>query len=451
MMKQRIGRYSIYIRPLSYVIDWLIINLFSFFILPESLNTLFFHVFITISWFMISWNGGFYDVYRYTKISDIFSKVLRQYFLFLVVNFAFVGYFLNISESHKINLYIGASIILITFFKISIYLTLRKFRAVYGGNFRKVVIAGYGKDVEQLADFFSNNVDYGYKLEHVFSFRKYRAQQMQDFLAFVQSQKIDEIYASLSVLSSQEINELIDFADNNLKVIKFLPDNKSLLSRNLHLEYYGFIPILSLRKIALDEVHNKIIKRVFDIVFSLVVIIGVLSWLTPLLAILIKWETKGPIFFKQKRNGLNYEEFYCFKFRSMQLNEIADLEQVSKNDPRITRVGKIIRKTSMDELPQFFNVLKGEMSVCGPRPHMVSHTEMYAKRINKFMVRHFIKPGITGMAQTHGFRGEVENERDIINRVKYDIFYVENWSILLDLKIIYLTVFNAVKGEEKAY
>ena len=135
----------------------------------------------------------------------------------------------------------------------------------------------------------------------------------------------------------------------------------------------------------------------------------------------------------------------------MHLNPIADLEQVQKNDPRITKIGKFIRKTSIDELPQFFNVLLGDMSVVGPRPHMVSHTEMYAKSVDKFMVRHFIKPGITGLAQTNGFRGEVETEKDIINRVKYDIFYLENWSILLDIKIIFATVVNAIKGEKKAY
>jgi putative colanic acid biosynthesis UDP-glucose lipid carrier transferase len=132
-------------------------------------------------------------------------------------------------------------------------------------------------------------------------------------------------------------------------------------------------------------------------------------------------------------------------------NEIADLEQVSKNDPRITKVGLLIRKTSIDELPQFFNVLLGNMSVVGPRPHMVSHTEMYARKIDKFMVRHFIKPGITGLAQTNGYRGEVENEKDIVYRVKYDIFYLENWSLLLDIKIIILTVIIALKGDKKAY
>ena len=135
----------------------------------------------------------------------------------------------------------------------------------------------------------------------------------------------------------------------------------------------------------------------------------------------------------------------------MNLNEIADLEQVSKNDPRITKVGKFIRKTSIDELPQFINVFLGDMSVVGPKPHMVSHTEMYAQKIDKFMVRHFIKPGITGLAQTNGYRGEVESDLDIINRVKFDIYYVENWSVLLDLKIIVATVSNAVRGEDKAY
>jgi putative colanic acid biosynthesis UDP-glucose lipid carrier transferase len=135
----------------------------------------------------------------------------------------------------------------------------------------------------------------------------------------------------------------------------------------------------------------------------------------------------------------------------MTINDIADLEQVSKNDPRITKIGKFIRKTSIDELPQFFNVFLGDMSVVGPRPHMVSHTEMYAKKIDKFMVRHFIKPGITGLAQTNGYRGEVETEKDIINRVKYDIYYLENWTLFLDIKIVILTVFNTIKGEEKAY
>jgi putative colanic acid biosynthesis UDP-glucose lipid carrier transferase len=215
--------------------------------------------------------------------------------------------------------------------------------------------------------------------------------------------------------------------------------------------YSDYITVISQRTISLDESLHKIIKRIFDIVFSILIIVGLLSWLTPILAIIIKMDSRGSVFFVQKRNGLNNREFNCFKFRSMEINELADIEQVSKNDPRITRVGKFIRKTSIDELPQFFNVLWGDMSVVGPRPHMVSHTNMYAERIDKFMVRHFIKPGITGLAQTKGFRGEVESDTDIINRVRYDIFYIEKWSLLLDLKIIFNTIFNTLKGDKKAY
>jgi len=410
-----------------------------------------FYLFLVTAWVVVAYNTGFYEVYRYTKVIEIFGKIIKQYFIFIILNFAYVGYFSKFYDTKIILQFVTYAIFIISFTKLFIYYFLRKFRVVFGGNFRRVVIVGNGKTVEQLADFFNENPDYGYKLIRVFDVVENKKTQIESCFDFVLEQKIDEIYCSLSDLTNTDISKFIDFTDNNLKILKFLPDNKEILSRNLIFDYYDYIPIISLRNIPLDETTNKIIKRLFDIAFALVIILGVLSWLIPILAILIKLESKGPIFFRQKRNGLNYHEFECLKFRSMTLNDIADLYQVSKNDPRITRIGRFIRKTSIDELPQFFNVLTGDMSVVGPRPHMVSHTEMYARKIDKFMVRHFIKPGITGLAQTKGFRGEVETDKDIIYRVKYDIFYLENWSLLLDIKIIFLTVYNAIKGEEKAY
>jgi putative colanic acid biosynthesis UDP-glucose lipid carrier transferase len=175
-----------------------------------------------------------------------------------------------------------------------------------------------------------------------------------------------------------------------------------------------------------------------------------LSWLIPLLAILIKLESKGPVFFKQGRPGLDEKEFFCYKFRSMKVNRTTEKE-ASKNDPRVTKMGKFMRKTSIDELPQFFNVLIGDMSVVGPRPHLWSQNKSYANRIKKYMVRHYVKPGVTGLAQVKGFRGEIETDEDMINRIKYDVFYIENWSLLMDIKIIVQTVINIFKGEEKAY
>lgn len=450
-MSPKVGRYSGYIRPFSYIIDLFIINCVAFFILPKELNTLSFHVFISFTWIVLAWNLAFYEVYRFTKEFQILGKIIKQYILFLIFNFAYLGYFYKFSEPSQMIKFISLSLLLVAFEKFSVYYFLRKFRVSFGGNFRRVVIVGFGKQVNQLIDFFNDNPDYGYHLEMVFDSRTEKKNDFEEVFSYLTKNKIDEVYCSLSSLSNTDLNKFVDYTDNNLKKLKLLPDNKSVLSRNLILDYYGIIPIVSLRHIPLDKRTNQIVKRIFDILFSSIIIFLILSWLTPLMAILIKLESKGPVFFKQKRNGLNYEEFYCYKFRSMRLNPIADLEQVQKNDPRVTKIGSFMRKTSIDELPQFFNVLLGEMSVVGPRPHMVSHTEMYAKSVDKFMVRHFIKPGITGLAQTSGYRGEVENEKDIINRVKYDIFYLENWSILLDIKIVILTVFNALRGEEKAY
>lgn len=450
-MKSKTGRYSAYIRPFTYILDLAIINILAFLLLSEVNYSLYFAVFISLSWIIIALNVGFYEVYRFTKVVSIGNRVLKQFALFTIVCFAFLGLYVDNADPKETLQYTVFSLLTISTCKIFIYYFLRKYRTLYGGNFRKVVLLGSQKRVQQLASFFDDNPDYGYKLVKIFSTETDKKKAIDECLKFVNHEKIDEIYCSLFDLSNTQVNEVINFADNNLKILKFLPDNKEFFARNLKLDYYGYIPILSLRSIPLDDILNQFIKRTFDIIFSLFIIIFVLSWLIPILAFFIKRESKGPVFFMQMRNGLNYKEFNCYKFRSMKPNEDADIEQVSKNDPRITKVGRFMRKTSIDELPQFFNVFLGEMSVVGPRPHMVSHTEMYAAKVDKFMVRHFIKPGITGLAQTNGFRGEVENDQDIIYRVKYDIFYMENWSLLLDLKIIFMTLFNAIKGEEKAY
>ncbi|MGG7034891.1 MAG: undecaprenyl-phosphate glucose phosphotransferase [Flavobacterium sp.] len=450
-MRRTTGRFSGYIRPFFYLLDLTIINVLAWFFLFQNSNIFLYHFFITISWLFISWNIDFYEVYRYTKVIEILSKIAKQYSLFIILNFAYLGYFMEFSEPSQMIKFVTVSLFLIAIAKLFVYYFLRRFRVIFGGNYRRVVIVGKDKSTNQLVEFFQDHPDYGYKLLQTFDFKKNAGTSIDEVFNYVKKNSIDEIYCSLSSLGEGDITRFVDFTDNNLKVLKFLPNNKDILSKNLLVDYYGYIPILSQRIIPLDKTINYMMKRAFDVAFSLLVIIFILSWLVPIVGILIKFESKGPVFFKQKRNGLNSNEFNCFKFRSMHLNPIADLTQVTKNDPRITKVGAFLRKTSLDEMPQFFNVFLGDMSVVGPRPHMISETERFAKFVDKFMVRHFIKPGITGLAQTNGFRGEVETESDIVNRVRYDIYYIENWSILLDLKIIFQTIFNILKGEDKAY
>ncbi len=446
------GRYSGYLRPLSYLIDLgIIIAMAIIYVgLPE--YQLDFLIFISIAWILISIASKFYEVYRYTREVFILTLIARQLMLFGLIVLAFFGYKNEIDvDSWLIIRYVLYSFMIITLGKFTIYYLLQKYRADFGGNYRTTVIIGKNKNTYALQKFFKENPEYGYLHKKTFSFGKNSKDNLEKCFSYLNSEHIDEIYCSISELNSNEINQIVDFADNNLKILKFIPDNKEIYSKKLKYEYYDYLPILSLRNIPLQDSINQVLKRVFDILFSSAVIIFIMSWLTPLVAIMIKLESKGPIFFKQSRNGFNYKEFDCYKFRSMTPNKNANLHQATRGDHRVTKVGRFIRKTSIDELPQFFNVLFGDMSVVGPRPHMVSHTNMYAKRIDKFMVRHFVKPGITGLAQVSGFRGEVESDKDIIGRVKYDIFYIENWSLLLDLKIVLQTFMNVVKGEDKAY
>ena len=446
------GRYSGFLRPISYLIDLLIIGFFANNIILEKSDLLNFTLFISFSWIISTLFSSFYEIFRYTSLTRIFSLIGKQSIIFTLLVFAFFGFFNNLdSEPLRIIKYVLIVILLITIIKFAIFFLLKKYRKVFKGNLRKVVIVGLNKKTDQLRKYFNDNPDYGYQLIKTFDLSKKDKISINDVISFISENEIDEIYSSVAEMNNKELLSLIDYADNNLKILKFLPDNKEIYSKKLDFTYYGYLPILSLRSIPIDEPINLFIKRSFDIFFSLLVIIGILSWLTPLIGFLIKIESKGPVFFKQKRNGLDYKEFYCYKFRSMKPNPEAHLHQIRKGDPRVTRIGKFIRKTSIDELPQFINVLKGDMSVVGPRPHMVSHTHMYAEKIDKFMVRHFIKPGITGLAQVSGFRGEVEDDDFIKNRVKYDIYYLENWSILMDIRIVFKTVFDALGGDDKAY
>ncbi len=448
----RSGRYSGFLRPISYGIDLFIIHFFAFQFFGGSFPYFNYVVYLTIAWLLLSLRSGFYEIYRFTHLANIMSLLGKQGMVFLLIVFSFFGFYNQfVISSSTVFKYILVVMGCIAIVKFGIYFLLKKFRLHLGGNVRKVVIIGLNQKTDQLRKFFTTNPVYGYKLYKTFDVKGSESDSLEDCMNYVLKENIEEIYASVAELSNKEMARLIEFVDNNLKILKFLPDNKEIYSKKLDFSYYGVLPILSLRKIPIDEPINKFLKRSFDIVLSLLVIVGILSWLTPLLGLLIKLESKGPVFFKQKRNGLDYKEFYCYKFRSMIPNPLADLHQIKKGDERVTQIGKIIRKTSMDELPQFINVLKGDMSVVGPRPHMVSHTHMYAERIDKFMVRHFIKPGITGLAQVSGFRGEVDSESHIINRVKYDIFYLENWSLFLDIKIVFQTIFNAIRGEEQAY
>ncbi len=446
------GRYSGFLRPISYGIDLFFIHFLAFSMFGTSFPYFNFVVYLTIAWLVLSLRSGFYEIYRFTHAANIMSLLGKQGIVFVLIVFSFFGFYNQFDIPPSIVFkYVLLVMSCIAIVKFGIYYLLKKYRLHLGGNIRKVVILGLNQKTDRLRKFFTANPVYGYKLYKTFDFKKSGSDTLEECMKYVMDEKIDEIYASVAELSNKDLLKLIEFVDNNLKILKFLPDNKEIYSKRLDFSYYGVLPILSMRKIPIDEPLNKFIKRAFDIILSLAVIIGILSWLTPLLGLLIKLESKGPIFFKQKRNGLDYKEFYCYKFRSMIPNPMADLHQIKKGDTRVTRIGRIIRKTSIDELPQFINVLKGDMSVVGPRPHMVSHTHMYAERIDKFMVRHFIKPGITGLAQVSGFRGEVDSESHIINRVKYDIFYLENWSLFLDIKIVFQTIYNALRGEEKAY
>ncbi len=268
---------------------------------------------------------------------------------------------------------------------------------------------------------------------------------------FCNEKEVDEIYCCVPSVDNVRLKPLIDFGLNSLILIKVISEFKTKEHKPILLEVDDQVPVSNVSIIPLDAVQNQVAKRIFDLTFSVSVILFILSWLVPLIGFLIKIDSRGPVFFKQKRSGKMNSTFMCLKFRTMKVNTESDVKQATKNDSRITKLGNFLRKSSLDELPQFFNVLHGSMSVVGPRPHMVKHTEHYSSLIKEFMARQYVKPGITGLAQIMGYRGETKNLIEMKNRVKLDRFYIENWSFMLDVRIVLLTVLSVIRPNDKAF
>jgi Undecaprenyl-phosphate glucose phosphotransferase len=324
-----------------------------------------------------------------------------------------------------------------------------------GYNFRNVIIVGYSQQSQELAKYFSHTKWNGYKflgfIDNQIDKKRRIVAQFSDLRSFIENQQVDEIYLNLFNIPKDlrpKISEIV--MDFPVK-IRIIPDFGEFANFKAELVNYDFVPVLQVHPGPLSYWYNQLMKRLFDIVFSLFIIVTFLSWFSGILFILSLFNGREGVFFKQKRTGTDGEIFTCLKYRTMHSNPDADKVQAIKNDKRVMPVGRLLRKTGLDELPQFINVLLGQMSVVGPRPHMLRHTEQYKKMVRKYMMRHTVKPGITGLAQVRGFRGEIRKISELKQRVQLDVSYIENWSFMLDVRIVFLTVVNFFRGQEKAY
>lgn len=342
--------------------------------------------------------------------------------------------------------------LLLGIFRVSVQMILKNYRAK-GNNYRNAVIIGKGGTSPRLADVFRIRKDFGINFLGYFDNDAQCDQTRGDVASFFNQAEdldLDLIYIH-EQLEPTTVRKIINFADENYIKVKMIPGGSLQLEKNLSFSRYGDFFVINVNEIPLDNAFNAVLKRVFDILFSAFMIVAVLSWLIPLVGILIKWESKGPIFFIQKRNGINNSVFNCLKFRSMTPNDYADEKQATKNDPRVTKIGAFLRRTSLDEMPQFINVLLGDMSIVGPRPHTVPMNKDFKTQIERYDSRHKIRPGITGLAQVRGYRGEIENPYQIRNRVRLDSFYIHNWSFLLDMGIMAKTFREVVSNKDDAY
>jgi len=344
--------------------------------------------------------------------------------------------------------------VIFTFLSISsrqIALSGLKWYRKKGFNYRNIILIEAKLSQHLFNDFLETHPEFGYRLKKVLdtsSLLKLKS-NIDKFQSFVKENEVDEVFIDPTDIPNLDLNEVVNFLEDQFIKVSIISNLGLQLGRKMKSNHYGEFWFLNISPIPMDKLRNRLLKRLFDILFSLLVIVLILSWLYPIISMIILVQNGSPVLFKQVRTGEKNTKFSCIKFRTMELNVDSDVKQASKDDSRITKFGNFLRKSSIDELPQFFNVLMGEMSVVGPRPHMLKHTEAYSKIVDRYFLRHHVKPGITGLAQTKGYRGEIHTEQDIKGRIDFDKLYIENWSFAIDVKIILNTITQILKPIEK--
>lgn len=414
--------------------------------------------FLNISWFFSANIIGFYeDVSSGNFANDvinIFKNSIIQ--VFIAVFFLFV-----IKESlftRNFILYYFVLLVVLISIKKLFFIYVLKYLQKKEFNTRNILIIGAGEIGQNFYNSLNNHTSSDYKVLGFLDDRKSDALPLlgtiDQFNEVVSSNKIDDVVIALPYSQIGRIERLIKICNRNALRTHIIPDYFQFVSRKFRISMIDNLPIITVRNEPLSEFHWRLAKRFFDIIISFCFTVLILSWVIPLIALIQKLTSPGPVFFIQNRVGQRNKTFRCLKFRTMSVEASSrtnEIKATTDDDPRVTKFGKFLRKTNIDEFPQFLNVFIGDMSVVGPRPAAISYNELYNEYIEELKLRHLVKPGITGWAQIHGLRGdcpdEEENKLRIIKRFEYDLWYIENWSIILDLQIILLTVWQIVKGK----
>lgn len=416
-----------------------------------------------VSWYSAAQVSGLSKDLRSNKFAEEIIYVLVTLILFAIVLTSFLFFFRNRIDisNYFLIVYFPILFTLIVFFK---YLFRKYLHSIfYSGRFQEqIILIGSTPAAKDFYDTINLHTYYGYKCIGFLDDENTKLNgckylgKIDELHKILEDSSVDEVIIALSNAHHQQISACIEACDFHAKRVRMIPDLYLYTASNISINTIGLLPVINFRSLPQDRVANKLLKRLFDLLLSVLFFTLIGWWFMPIIALFIKLSSKGPVFFKQERWGLNNKKIICYKFRTMyngspETDKNGGFLQATKNDKRVTSLGKVLREWNIDELPQFWNVLKGNMSVVGPRPHVTPLNISSIQNVDRYMLRHLVKPGITGYAQVNGCRGETSAPGSMQRRVNYDLYYIHSWTFWMDCQIVLQTIILTIKGDQNAY